>query len=119
LIARAGAPGPFGRADGQPRRLAGPRLAAPTGRRVTEAAGDASRRRRRAGEPGRAGRPAAWDFTPPGRDGRSFPGAVAYRGVRRWLWAEGVLPQAGARAAAEKRPAPVRDLLVAALAPAA
>jgi hypothetical protein len=53
----------------------------------------------------------------PGKSGVTFSDALT--AVRRWLWAEGVLPQAGARAAVEKLPAPVQDLLLAALAPAA
>jgi hypothetical protein len=39
--------------------------------------------------------------------------------VRRWLWTEAVLPQAGAAGAIEKLPAPVRELLLTTLAPAA
>jgi hypothetical protein len=38
--------------------------------------------------------------------------------VRRWLWTEGVLPQAGGPAAAEKIPATIRDIILSALAPA-
>ncbi len=81
LIALAGALEPFGRADDLLRRLAGLRLSASTCRRVTEGAGDDLRQRHRDGEPVRAERPAAWDFTLPDRDGRSFPGTVAYLGL--------------------------------------
>jgi hypothetical protein len=81
LTALAGALEPFGRADELLRRLAGLRLSAATCRRVTEAAGDALRRRHDAGEPVRAERPAAWDFHLPDRDGRSFAGTVAYLGL--------------------------------------
>lgn len=52
-----------------------------------------------------------------GKEGVSFsdaPGAV-----RRWLWAEAVLPQAGARREFEKLPPSVRELLLTTLAPAA
>jgi hypothetical protein len=81
LTALAGALEPFGRADDLLRRLAGLRLSASTCRRVTEGAGDELRQRHRGGEPVRAERPAAWDFTLPDRDGRSFPGTVAYLGL--------------------------------------
>jgi hypothetical protein len=43
----------------------------------------------------------------------------ALTAVRRRLWVEGVFPQAGAGAVVEKLPDPVRELLLAALAPAA
>ena len=58
-------------------------------------------------------------------------GAVTWRGeatvtfsdalcaVRRWLWAEAILPQAGADAALDKLPTAVRELLLTTLAPAA
>jgi DDE superfamily endonuclease len=39
--------------------------------------------------------------------------------VRRWRWAEAVLPQAGAPGASEKLPGPVQELLLTTLAPAA
>jgi hypothetical protein len=39
--------------------------------------------------------------------------------IRRWLWSEAVLPQAGAAAALQKLPEPVRELVLTALAPAA
>jgi hypothetical protein len=81
LIALAGAREPFGRADDLLRRLAGLRLSASTCRRVTEGAGDELRRRPTDGEPVRAERPAEWDFRLPDRDGRSFPGTVAYPGL--------------------------------------
>ena len=38
--------------------------------------------------------------------------------VRRWHWAEAVLPQAGADRGLEKLPEPVRELLLTTLAPA-
>jgi hypothetical protein len=53
----------------------------------------------------------------PGKAGVTFSDALC--AVRRWLWAEGVLPQAGARGAIEKLPRPVRELLLATLASAA
>jgi len=81
LTALAGALEPFGRADDLLRRLAGLRLSASTCRRVTEGAGDALRQRHGDGEPIRAARPAAWDFTLPDRDGQSSPGTVAYLGL--------------------------------------
>ena len=54
-----------------------------------------------------------WD----GKAGATFSDALC--AVRRWLWTEGVLPQAGADGAIEKLPEPVRELLLATLAPAA
>lgn len=39
--------------------------------------------------------------------------------VRRWLWAESILPQAGAQPEFQKLPEPVRELLFTSLAPAA
>ncbi len=39
--------------------------------------------------------------------------------VRRWLWDEAVLPRAGDAAALQKLPAPVRELPLTTLAPAA
>lgn len=81
LTALAGALEPFGRADDRLRRLAGLRLSASTCRRVTEGAGDALRQRHRDGEPVRAERPAAWDFTLPDQNGQSFSGTVAYLGL--------------------------------------
>jgi hypothetical protein len=42
----------------------------------------------------------------------------ALSAVRRWLWAEAVLPQAGDGAALQKLPEPVRELLLTTLAPA-
>jgi DDE superfamily endonuclease len=53
----------------------------------------------------------------PGKAGVTFSDALC--AVRRWLWAEAVLPQAGARGAIEKLPRPVRELLLTTLAPAA
>ena len=52
----------------------------------------------------------------PGKEGVTFSDALA--GVRRWLWSEGVFPQAGGAAAIEKLPESLRDLLLSALAPA-
>jgi hypothetical protein len=43
----------------------------------------------------------------------------ALTAVRRWLWVEGVLPQAGVGRAVEELPEPVRELLFSALATAA
>lgn len=54
-----------------------------------------------------------WD----GKTGVTFSDALS--AVRRWLWAEGVLPQAGADTAIAKLPEPVRELLFSALANAA
>ncbi|MFO0847188.1 MAG: transposase [Gemmataceae bacterium] len=53
----------------------------------------------------------------PGKVGVAFSDAV--RSVRRWLWAEGVFPQAGADADLAKLPPEVRELLLSGLAPAA
>jgi len=63
------------------RRLAGLRVSASTCRRVTEAAGDRLRARHAGGAAVLPGRPARWDFSLPRRDGRSFPGTVAYLGL--------------------------------------
>lgn len=52
-----------------------------------------------------------------GKAGVTFSDALC--AVRRWLWAEAVLPQAGAHAAIEKLPRTVRELLLTTLAPAA
>jgi hypothetical protein len=52
-----------------------------------------------------------------GKADASFSDALC--AVRRWLWAEAVLPQAGATREFEKLPAPVRELLLTTLAPAA
>jgi hypothetical protein len=52
-----------------------------------------------------------------GKAGVTFSDALC--AVRRWLWAEGVLPQAGAAGAFESLPPPVRELLLTTLAPAA
>jgi DDE superfamily endonuclease/Archaeal putative transposase ISC1217 len=51
----------------------------------------------------------------PGKATVTFSDALA--AVRRWLWAEVVLPQAGANTAIQKLPVPVRELLFSALAP--
>jgi hypothetical protein len=53
----------------------------------------------------------------PGKSGVTFSDALT--AVRRWLWADGVFPQAGADSPVEKLPDPVRELLLTALAPAA
>lgn len=47
----------------------------------------------------------------------TFPDALS--AVRRWLWAEAVLPQAGVATALQELPDPVRELLLTTLAPAA
>lgn len=52
-----------------------------------------------------------------GKTGVTFSDALG--AVRRWLWEEGVLPQAGADGAIEKLPESVRELLLTTLAPAA
>jgi DDE superfamily endonuclease len=52
-----------------------------------------------------------------GKAGVTFSDALT--AVRRWLWAGGVLQQAGAAGAIEKLPPLVRELLLTALAPAA
>jgi hypothetical protein len=41
----------------------------------------------------------------------------AWAAVRRWLWAEAILPQAGASTAIQKLPGPIQELLFSALAP--
>ena len=53
----------------------------------------------------------------PGKATVTFSDALA--AVRRWVWVEGVFPQADPDAAIEKLPAPLRELLLTALAPAA
>jgi hypothetical protein len=53
----------------------------------------------------------------PGKAGVSFSDALS--AVRRWLWEEGVLREAGAGTAVEKLPGAVRELLLSALATAA
>jgi hypothetical protein len=53
----------------------------------------------------------------PGTVGGTFSDALT--AVRRWLWAEAVLPHAGAGTAVEELPEPVRELLFSALATAA
>jgi hypothetical protein len=63
-------------------------------------------------EPKRAGR-----ITWPGKAGVTFSDALT--AVRRWLWAEGVFPQAAGPAAAQELPAPLRDLVLSGLATAA
>jgi DDE superfamily endonuclease len=53
----------------------------------------------------------------PGKAGATFSDALA--AVRRWLWAEAILPQADPSRAIEKLPPNVRELLLTTLAPAA
>jgi hypothetical protein len=53
----------------------------------------------------------------PGKEGVTFSDALT--AVRRWMWSEGVLAQADAGGAIEKLPPPLREVLLAALAPAA
>jgi hypothetical protein len=52
----------------------------------------------------------------PGKATVTFSDALC--AVRRWLWDEAILPQAGDGTALQKLPPPVRDLLLATLAPA-
>jgi hypothetical protein len=52
----------------------------------------------------------------PGKETVTFSDALT--AVRRWVWAEGVFPQAGVDAAIAELPAKVRELLLAGLAPA-
>jgi hypothetical protein len=53
----------------------------------------------------------------PGKAGVTFSDALT--AVRRWLWTEGVFRQAGGDTVLEKLPDPLREILFAALAPAA
>jgi hypothetical protein len=53
----------------------------------------------------------------PGKAGVTFSDALT--AVRRWVWTQGVFPRAGAGAAVEQLPPRVREVLLAALAPAA
>jgi hypothetical protein len=53
----------------------------------------------------------------PGKSAVTFSDALS--AVRRWLWAEAVLPQAGDGTALQKLPEPIRELLLTTLAPAA
>lgn len=53
----------------------------------------------------------------PGKTVTTFSDALA--AVRRWLWAESLLPQASQNGGVEKLPEPVRELLLTTLAPAA
>jgi len=53
----------------------------------------------------------------PGKATVTFSDALC--AVRRWLWAEAVLPQAGDGTALQKLPQPIRELLLTTLAPAA
>lgn len=53
----------------------------------------------------------------PGKSTVTFSDAMC--AVRRWLWNEAVLPQAGHPTALQKLPEPVRELLLTTLAPAA
>lgn len=52
----------------------------------------------------------------PGKATATFSDAVC--AVRRWLWDEAVLPQAGDSTALQKLPDPIRELLLTTLAPA-
>lgn len=52
----------------------------------------------------------------PGKTVTTFSDALA--AVRRWLWAEALLPQAGPNTGLDKLPEPVRELLLTTLAPA-
>ena len=52
----------------------------------------------------------------PGKATVTFSDALC--AVRRWLWAEAVLPQAGDGTALDKLPTAVRELLLTTLAPA-
>jgi hypothetical protein len=56
-------------------------------------------------------------ITWPGKTGVTFSDALA--AVRRWIWAEGVFSQVDGGSAIEKLPAPLREVLYSALAPAA
>jgi hypothetical protein len=53
----------------------------------------------------------------PGKAVVTFSDALA--AVRRWLWTEWVLPQAGEAEGVQKLPEPLRELVLRALAPAA
>lgn len=53
----------------------------------------------------------------PGKSTVTFSDAVA--AVRRWLWAEAIFSQAGDATAIEKLPAPIQELILTTLAPAA
>ena len=53
----------------------------------------------------------------PGKGPATFSDALT--AVRRWLWSEAVLTQAGGNGAMQNLPEPVRELLLATLAPAA
>lgn len=53
----------------------------------------------------------------PGKATVTFSDAVC--AIRRWLWAETILPQAGEDTALDKLPHPIRELLLTTLAPAA
>jgi hypothetical protein len=52
----------------------------------------------------------------PGKVGTTFSDALTV--VRRWLWSEWVFPQAGSHTAIQKLPDPLREILLAGLAPA-
>jgi len=53
----------------------------------------------------------------PGKEAVTFSDALT--AVRRWLWLEGVFPQADGGSAVEKLPGPTREIILSALAPAA
>ncbi len=81
LVALAGTLAPFKQGEDVLRRLAGFQVSASTCRRVTLAAGDRLLGQYAGGAVVLPGRPAAWDFSLPDRDGESFPGTVAYLGL--------------------------------------
>src|SRR5579875_318981 len=53
----------------------------------------------------------------PGKETATFSDALT--AVRRWLWSQGVFPQADGGLAIEKLPGPTREIILSALAPAA
>jgi hypothetical protein len=53
----------------------------------------------------------------PGKETATFSDALT--AVRRWLWSQGVFPQADGGLAIEKFPGPTREIILSALAPAA
>lgn len=81
MVALAGTLAPFKQGEDVLRRLAGLQVSASTCRRVTQAAGARLRQQEAGGVVLLPGRPARWDFSLPDRDGRSFPGTVAYLGL--------------------------------------
>jgi hypothetical protein len=81
LVALAGTLAPFQQGEDVLRRLAGLQVSASTCRRVTLAAGQRLCQQQADGVVVLPGRPAAWDFSLPDRDGQSFAGTVAYLGL--------------------------------------